>query len=122
MFIHDIKFGDGTLTLYTSGMTAVYYEQVFHEDVIKFMFVDAPKGEANDADAVKVAQKLCFIMKSQAEKKDMKSITLDSYYEWLDTISQMDLIRATWDVLGVFREEMKGLSTSKKKQEEQSAE
>lgn len=122
MFKYEINLGKDKLELQTSAATAIYYKQVFHEDLLVFMLVDANKDDANDAQAVEVAQKLCFIMKSQAESANMKTLTFDSYVNWLETVDQMDLIRAAFDILAVFKGEMKGLSTPKKKDEEQSAE
>lgn len=121
MFSYTIKLGDKDVRLMQTGRTAVYYEQIFKEDLLLFMLVDANSG-ANDADAVKVAQKLCYVMMNQAEGTDMRSLTLDSYYDWLDTVSQIDLIKHTVEIIATYKEDMETLSEAKKKEEEQSAE
>lgn len=121
MFSHTLSIGSKKVKLLTNAMTAVYFKQIFHEDMLVFMMVEAASGKVNDAEAVEFSQKLCYIMKEQAAKADMKSLTLETYYEWLETMSQMDLIEASNDIIDVFREEMAATSTSKKKDEEQSA-
>lgn len=120
MFSHTIKLGDKDIKLMQTARTAVYYEQIFKEDLLLFMLVSANSG-ANDADAVKVAQKLCFVMLKQAEGADMRSLTVDTYYEWLDTVSQIDLINHSLDIIAVYKEDMTTLSEPKKKEDEQSA-
>lgn len=122
MFSYTLEIGKKKVKLLTTARTALYYKQIFNEDLLVFMLVRANSGEATDAEAVDVAQKLCFIMAKQAEKADMKQLNFDSYADWLDTMSQMDLIRASFSIIEVYKENMAGLSTSKKKDEEQSAE
>ena len=120
MFCYTIKFGDKDVRLMQTARTAIYYEQVFKEDLLQYMMVDAFKS--NDLEALRYAQKLCYIMINQAEGADMRSLTVDSYLEWLDTVSQMDLIRNCFNIIAVYKEDMETLSESKKKEDEQSAE
>lgn len=122
MFSYTLEIGKKKVKLLTTARTALYYKQIFNEDLLVFMLVRANSGEATDAEAVDVAQKLCFIMAKQAEKSDMKQLNFDSYADWLDTMSQMDLIRASFSIIEVYKENMAGLSTSKKKDGEPSAE
>lgn len=121
MFSFNLELGKKKVKLLTTASTAIYYKQIFKEDLLYYMLVRANSGESNDAEAIDVAQKLCFVMMKQAEKADMATISADDYIAWLDTVSQMELIRRAFDIIAIYKEDMGGLSVSKKKEDEQSA-
>lgn len=121
MFSYTITLGNKKVKLLTNARTAVYYREIFGEDLLSFMLVDAPKGSVSDADAVDVAQKVCFVMMKQAQKIDMREVTIEDYYDWLENQSQMELINKYFEIIDVYKENMIGLSEAKKKADEQSA-
>lgn len=116
-----LTIGGKKLKLLSNGATAIYYKQVFKKDLLLMMLVSAPKGEMNDAEAVEMAQELCFIMASQAAKEDMMQLSYEKYIAWLEGISQIGLIEKSFDIIDVFKENMQGLSDSKKKADQPSA-
>ena len=116
--IATITLGNEKVKLLSNAVTAIHYKQVFHKDLLVMMLVDAPNGKMNDAEAVEMAQEMCYIMAMQAEKKQM---SYEGYLEWLEDRSQIDLINKSFDIIDVFKEQQVGLSESKKKEEQQSA-
>ena len=116
-----IKIGEKKVDLLSNAATAIYYKQVFKKDILVIMLVTAPNGEMNDAEAVEMAQELCFIMAMQAEKEDMMQLSYEKYISWLEGQSQMGLIDKSFDIIDVFKDSMPGLSESKKKVDQQSA-
>lgn len=116
--IATIELGKKKVKLLSNAVTALHYKQVFHKDLLVMMLVDAPAGKMNDAEAVEMAQEMCYIMACQAAKKEM---SYEGYLEWLESQEQMDLIERSFDIIDVFKGQMPGLSESKKKEEQLSA-
>lgn len=116
--IATIELGKKKVKLLSNAVTAIHYKQVFKKDLLVMMLVDAPSGKMNDAEAVEMAQEMCYVMAMQAEKSQM---SYDGYLEWLENQSQMELINKAFDIIDVFKENQVGLSESKKKEEQPSA-
>lgn len=116
--IATIELGKKKVKLLSNALTAVYYKQVFKKDLLVMMLVDAPSGKMNDAEAVEMAQELGYVMAMQAAKNET---SYEGYLAWLENQSQMELINKSFDIIDVFKENMPGLSESKKKDEQQSA-
>lgn len=103
-----------------NAATAVRYKQVFHEDLLVF-FVEGVK-DATDTDYIEVAQKLGYIMMLQAQKKDFSKVNFETYISWLEGLDQFELSQLSWDIIKAYRNNQCGLSESKKKEEQRSAE
>lgn len=116
--IATIELGKKKVKLLSNALTAIHYKQVFKKDLLVMMLVDAPAGNMNDAEAVEMAQEMCYIMSMQAAKEEM---SYEGYLVWLENQSQIELINKSFDIIDVFKEQMPGLSESKKKDEQQSA-
>lgn len=116
--IATIELGKKKVKLLSNAVTAIHYKQIFKKDLLVMMLVDAPSGKMNDAEAVEMAQELCYVMAMQAAKQEM---SFDGYLAWLENQSQMELINKSFDIIDVFKEQMPGLSESKKKEEQPSA-
>lgn len=114
-----IMLNNEKVELLSNAVTAIHYKQVFKRDLLVMMLVDAPSGKMNDGEAVEMAQEMCYIMAMQAAKKPMSH---EGYLEWLESMSQIELIQRAFDIIDIFKENQVGLSESKKKEEQQSAE
>ncbi len=94
-----LKQIDGTEVPYkflASGTTAYRYMQVFHEDLMK-------KITAFESDMdYSIADKLAFIMNSQAEGRDMKALNYDSFLEWLDKIESSEIFSHMEELIGLY--------------------
>ena len=78
------------------GSTAYRYNQVFHEDLMAKL----TKMEA-DAD-YSIADKLAYIMNSQAEGKDMKTLNNDSFFTWLDQLESSEILLHMEEIVGLY--------------------
>lgn len=114
----SIELNNEKVKLLSNAVTAIHYKQVFKKDLLVMMLVDAPSGKMNDAEAVEMAQELCYVMAMQAAKQD---ISYEGYLAWLETQSQIELINKSFEIIDAFKEQTQGLSESKKKEEQQSA-
>ena len=66
-----------------------------------------------DADLI-VAQELAFVMNKQAEKRDMNTVNMDEYLNWIDEFDSASLFAHIADFIKIYTGSKEGTSTSKK--------
>ena len=99
---------DGKETeLVANAATSVRYRQVFGRDLHQ-VFSDEQRAGEEGIDAVK---ELAFIMAKRAEGEDMNKLNFDMYLDWLEGFSAMAFIDAAEDILMVYMDSQKGMST-----------
>ena len=107
----EITIGDRNVSLLANGATPVRYRRLFHKDII------AKMNEQTTADeAVEMASELAFIMAMSAEKRDMTTLNLDDFDEWLSQFETFDIVQASEQIFGVYVGQDVTTSTAKKKQ------
>lgn len=70
-----------------TGATAYRYRQVFHQDLMVML----NNMESTDKADTSVGDKLAYIMNMQAEKKDMNTLSNDSFMDWCDQFDGAEL-------------------------------
>ncbi len=78
------------------GSTAYRYNQVFHEDLMSKLTKMETEADYS------IADKLAYIMNSQAEGKDMKTLNYDSFLLWLDLLESSEILTHMEDIVGLY--------------------
>ena len=60
------------------------------------------------------ASELAYIMNASAEKKDMRSLSLDGYLDWLEQFESMEFLTHTMDFIGLYLGNRQSTSVQKK--------
>lgn len=106
----EIKIGAVEVPMCATASTSYRYKQIFHEDILN------RAGEGlTDADAYDIGHKLAFVMAMQGERLDMNLVNADQFYGWLDQFEPDDIVNALDEIMELYRQNTKSMSTPKKK-------
>lgn len=100
-----IKIGEREVALRPSAATPYRYTNVFHENF--FTAIESVMKTEDGLDSMETVSKLCYIMAMQAEGADMNALNEQTFEEWLDQYSFMELSNALGDVLEVYTDSAK---------------
>ena len=105
-----IKVGEQDIDMVANAFTPVVYQKTFHKDV----FLETQKKDKS----LGFTQELAYVMMMQATDKTAKELTeltIDEFYAWLMTLSAMDIMLASQEILELFYGQTAPKSKKKKK-------
>ena len=109
----DVKIGEKVVPMLSNAATAIYYKQIFHEDLLVLMN-RALKGGKDPADGIsEITPKLAYIMAIQAEKSRIKEKNFDTFLEWLEQFEAMEIELSAAQILNTYTANKKGSSKPK---------
>ena len=114
-----VKIGDQEVPMLAMASVDVFFRNIFHEDPIALQARGLDEGAA-----IVLYERMGFIMAKYAELKkssEMRKLNEDAYLEWLSQFSRGDYIAALPDIMDVYNGQQATSSSSKKKNEEPSA-
>lgn len=88
-----IKIGAKDVPMLANGATPYRYKQIFRADYFKQVTEDN-----SPATSIDVFTKMGFVMAMQAEKKDMRKVSEDMFFEWLEQFESMDISNACGEI------------------------
>lgn len=94
--IKAIRIGDTDVNMRASALTAVIYRSLFGKDLTIELNKKRKARENSDETGLDIFKQLAFVMQWQALPRDnkvtedMKRLSIDDYYEWLDTVEEAD--------------------------------
>lgn len=97
-----VKIGETETGFLANASTPFRFKNVFNIDLIALL-------SEGDEGAVDDYERLAFIMAKQAEKADMKTLTAEDFYLWLESFEFADLVEALPEIIGLY---MKNKTTS----------
>lgn len=90
-----IRIGEQDVLMRASALTAVIYRNLFGKDLT--IELNKKRTSKNSEDSgLDIFKQLAFVMSWQAIPREtkiteaMKRLTIEDYYEWLDTIEETD--------------------------------
>lgn len=111
---NTIKLDGGKeVRLAANAATPFRFKQLFQKDLLR-IFNDSQKDDAEMIGLADTVTELAFIMNSQAEGKDMKNLSLDEFYSWLEDYEPMDFIVKEQDIINVYLSSTQTTATPKK--------
>jgi len=118
-----ISLGDEQTPILTSAATNVYYKQIFDEDALAAQSA----GDMTVAQQVDFAQKLTFVAIQQAKAQAlvtngkavsvrdyMRTVNMDMYMDWLDSVDFGDINDASGEVMQAYIGGSRSSSKAKK--------
>jgi len=118
-----ISLGDEQTPILTSAATNVYYKQIFDEDALAVQSA----GDMTVAQQVDFAQKLMFVAIQQAKAQAlvtngqavsvrdyMRTVNMDTYMDWLDSVDFGDINDASSEVMQAYIGGSRSSSKAKK--------
>lgn len=118
-----ISLGDEQTPILTSAATNVYYKQIFDEDALAVQSA----GDMTVAQQVDFAQKLMFVAIQQAKAQAlvtngkavsvrdyMRTVNMDMYMDWLDSVDFGDINDASSEVMQAYIGGSRSSSKAKK--------
>lgn len=98
----EIKVGEINVPMLATAATPLRYKLIFGKDLI----TELQGAESNSAKVLDALPELAFIMAKTAEardgKADLNRLNQESYLEWLDQFSPMDLPLAAEEILNLY--------------------
>lgn len=95
--LKTVTIGDVEVEILSNAATPYRYNMVFHDDLI----LKTANG-MNEAEAVEIAPRLCYIMAQQAQKGDLSKLSEDRFLTWLEQFEFMDVIEASGDIIEAY--------------------
>lgn len=108
----DVKIGEKVVPMLSNAATAIYYKQIFHEDLLVLMNRALKGGESAEGIS-DITPKLAYIMSIQAEKSRIKEKNFDTFLEWLEQFEAMEIELAAAQILNTYTANKKGSSKPK---------
>ena len=109
-----LNIGGQDVPMLATASNFEFYKKVFGEDYLR----KSNGKDSDDVDATNAAIKMGFIMAKysefDADRKKMLKLNEESYLEWLDGFSLMDLLNASGEITLLQLEQQKGSSVEKK--------
>lgn len=101
--LRTVKIGEKEINLLANAATPIRYKMVFGEDVmVAFNQINQEKRDTGEI--LDITSQLAFIMNRQAEcnKTELKSMTKDTYIEWLEDFDSMDFVNASEAIINAY--------------------
>ena len=106
---------DKEVNFLSTCTTAYRFKQIFHKDLMPCITKLTSSGDNLNPDAdLIVAQELALVMNKQAEKRDMNTVNMDEYLNWIDEFDSASLFAHIADFIKIYTGSKEGTSTSKK--------
>lgn len=103
---------DGTdMELLANAATPFRFRQVFQKDLMA-VFANEERAQR---EGLEVVTELAYIMNKQAQKADLSKLSFDDFIEWLEGFGPMAFVEASEDIIGVYVESSRTLSTPSEK-------
>lgn len=95
-----------------NGYSPIFYRRLFGKDIMG----QVTNFNLDSPDDIFVSE-LLFVMKEQAERErqDLGNVTMDDYYDWLESIDGGSIMYASADVIMFYLGQTKTASKPKKK-------
>ena len=97
--------GEKAFKFLATGTTAYRYRQIFNQDLmvqLNKMKTFQDGGASDETADSMIFEKLAFIMNAQAEGKNMNTLNFDSFLEWADQFSGMELITHALEIIELY--------------------
>ena len=97
--------GEKAFKFLATGTTAYRYRQIFNQDLmvqLNKMKTFQDGGVSDETADSMIFEKLAFIMNAQAEGKNMNTLNFDSFLEWADQFSGMELITHALEIIELY--------------------
>ena len=111
--ITNIKVGGGELSLAANAATPFRFKQVFGTDLLT-VFQKSTQSEEDGMILSEVVTQLAYIMHKQAENADMKQLSLDDFYAWLEDYEPMEFTMVGQEIINAYMASTIPTSTAKK--------
>lgn len=98
-----VTVGEKELNLLANAATPIRYKMVFGSDLM-VEFNQLNTGKKDGGEMLEITTQLAFIMNRQAEceKKELSSLSRDSYVEWLEDFGAMDFVNASEAIINTY--------------------
>ena len=98
-----ITVGEKEINLLANAATPIRYKMVFGSDLM-VEFNQLNTGKKDGGEMLEITTQLAFIMNRQAEceKKELSSLSKDSYVEWLEDFGAMDFVNASEAIINTY--------------------
>lgn len=106
--------GGKEVKLAANAATPFRFKQLFNKDLLR-IFNDSSKDETEMIGLADTVTELAFIMNSQAEGKNMNTLSMDEFYSWLEEYEPMDFIVKAQEIINVYLSSTQISVESKKK-------
>lgn len=108
--------GMKTMAFEANGATAIRFRQVFHEDLMKKLagfgkLLNDPNSDDIDYE---LPSKMAYIMNASGEKRDMKALTEEGFYEWIEQFEGDTLWLAQNEFSEIYAVNQTMIATAKK--------
>lgn len=118
VILQNIEGKDVEIKLLSTGTTAYRYRQIFRKDLMPTITkIVNEKKELDKEQDLLVGQELAFIMCKQAEKRDMNTVTLEEYYNWIEQFDSSSLFKNIAEFIQTYTGSKQSLSEPKKNEE-----
>lgn len=108
-----IKVGEKEVPMLANAATPIRYRQVFGKNLLSYFM-----GESSNSELAAVTGELAYIMARAGDGADMNRLNIDDYIEWLEGFEAAAWIdpEVVPQVVGLYLNNMDGLSSAKKNQ------
>lgn len=106
----EITLGDKVVPMEANAAIPIRYKWIFGENLFSY-FNQNLEGDVY----TEFAGKLAFVMAMSAEKKDMRALTVDDYWTWLEGLTGTAIAYAAPDIVDLYLGNETATSEPKKK-------
>lgn len=113
--LNTVKIGEKDVNLLANAATPIRYKMVFGDDLmVAFNQMDSKKRDTGEI--LNVVSQLAYIMNRQADcdKRELATMSKESFIEWLEDFGPMDLVNASKDIIEMYLGTTGTTSTPKK--------
>lgn len=110
----DIKLGSQDVVMEANAAVPIRFKWVFGENLFAYF-----NKELEGIDYTEFVGKLAFIMTKSAEKADIRSLTVDDYWQWLETLDGTAIAYAAPEIVDLYLGNETATSEPKKKVDQQ---
>ena len=109
-----ITVGEKELNLLANAATPIRYKMVFGDDIM-VVFNQINNNKRDSGEILDITSQLAYIMNRQAEcdKNELKSLSKDTYIEWLEDFDSMAFVNASEEIINVYLGQTETTSKSK---------
>ena len=110
----DITLGDKVVPMEANAAIPIRFKWIFGENLFSYF-----NQELGGDVYTEFAGKLAFVMAKSAEKADMRALTVDDYWAWLETLTGPAIAYAAPDIVDLYLGNETATSEPKKKVDQQ---
>ena len=109
-----IKLGNQEVMMEANAAIPIRYKWIFKENLFAYF-----NKELEGIDYTEFAGKLAFVMAKSAEKADMRALTIDDYWEWLESLEGTAIAYAAPEIVDLYLGNEQTAAEPKKKADQQ---